>query len=982
MARTVGVSLLFTDVVGSTESAVRVGAVEAEKARQHHHRLLHRAVDAHLGIEVKSLGDGIMAVFPGVSSAIDAAIAVQRAVADENAEGRNPPVAVRAGISVGDCTEEHGDYFGEPVVTGARLCAAAEGGQILLPERAATLDLRGRHRFEPVGELRLRGLPEAVPAVSVVWEVDATESSSPVLIGRGAEVSALTAAVLDHRRSALILGEPGVGKTALTRELVRLARHQDWDVEHTACPTSGSPLGPFLHLIPSLDPFVGAGEQLAFVLAALRARTGDAPLLLVVDDAHLADSLSAALLHHVILHDVATVVMAARAGEPLPTDVATLVKDEQVDVTRLEALGREGSDALLASSLGGPIHRQLGEAIWTLAQGNPLFSRELAAASRQQGSIGVDASGEWVVLGRLNLSKTVIDVVASRLNRLDDDASRLAAALAVAEPLSVSVLEHLAPRTALAALEQSGLVAIMRAGRSSAAWFAHPIHAEAVRETVPLARLRDAMSAVADALEAGGEVDSRTVVLSARLRLDSNTADPAVLLAAARRSLEGLDLAQAVEFATAAKADGGGVEAEVILNAARWMDGKVADAVARFERLLATTTDPFQLALVVFEYARLLLQREGDATAAATVLTEQLPLLDADMQSPLRAMLALTLFFSGEPAGAAETGLSVLAGDADQLTTTVAICGAVSGLATLGRCAEARRLQLPLPGLLQELGTVLPGYVVLNASLFRLLLDLEEGHLFDASNLFEDPAGFARSPYAGTETMLHWVPGVQKAFSGLLDEAAELHERSAADAANFGLHVVSFHRLTWALVEAQRGNPAAARALLDESEGLAPDRRVGFRAWGERSRVWLLASEGAVDDAVDLSLSLAQEYAEQAVPRLLGLHDVARLGRPGPVVEELDLMASLPGATWMAHTFAAHARALVAGDPDALVEVGEHLADGGLHLEASEAFSAAIEAAEASGRSPGEVERWASRLDPRGGAAGTPWFLPAEVAVV
>ena len=77
----------------------------------------------HGGREVKTLGDGIMAVFAAVGPALDAAVAIQQAVERRNRLDEGPPLSVRIGVATGDCTEEHGDYFGEPVVQAARLCA-------------------------------------------------------------------------------------------------------------------------------------------------------------------------------------------------------------------------------------------------------------------------------------------------------------------------------------------------------------------------------------------------------------------------------------------------------------------------------------------------------------------------------------------------------------------------------------------------------------------------------------------------------------------------------------------------------------------------------------------------------------------------------------------------------------------------------------------------------------------------------------------
>ena len=70
--------MVFTDLVGSTELSTRVGAAAAEALRQVHFGLLRDALVPHDGREVKNLGDGIMAVFAGVGSALDAAVVTNR----------------------------------------------------------------------------------------------------------------------------------------------------------------------------------------------------------------------------------------------------------------------------------------------------------------------------------------------------------------------------------------------------------------------------------------------------------------------------------------------------------------------------------------------------------------------------------------------------------------------------------------------------------------------------------------------------------------------------------------------------------------------------------------------------------------------------------------------------------------------------------------------------------------------------------------
>ena len=180
MADTVGVTVMFTDLVDSTGIATRLGADEAERLRLTHFTLLRAAIGDHGGVEVKNLGDGFMAAFPSSAAALDAAVAIEHAVFRHGAT--NPePLAVRIGIAAGDCTVDADDYFGEPVVIAARLCARADAGEILVPDHLRHLVPRGRFAFTPIGPTDLKGIPEPVVVATLDWEPPDSTAHARVL---------------------------------------------------------------------------------------------------------------------------------------------------------------------------------------------------------------------------------------------------------------------------------------------------------------------------------------------------------------------------------------------------------------------------------------------------------------------------------------------------------------------------------------------------------------------------------------------------------------------------------------------------------------------------------------------------------------------------------------------------------------------------------------------------------------------------------
>ena len=132
------VTLLFTDLVGSTETLQRLGEEGAEQFRRTHFRLLREAVAAHEGQEVKNLGDGLMVAFGSALDATRCAVAMQQAVERHNRRG-GESLNVRVGLHVGEPIRDEEDYFGTPVVIAQRLCASARGGQVVASDLVRAL---------------------------------------------------------------------------------------------------------------------------------------------------------------------------------------------------------------------------------------------------------------------------------------------------------------------------------------------------------------------------------------------------------------------------------------------------------------------------------------------------------------------------------------------------------------------------------------------------------------------------------------------------------------------------------------------------------------------------------------------------------------------------------------------------------------------------------------------------------------------------
>jgi class 3 adenylate cyclase len=160
---------MFTDLVGSTELPGQLDPNGTASIREGHFAALRDSLSVHRGVEVKTLGDGIMAAFDSVSDGLACAVTMQRAVTRHNRRNSGHSLAMRVGLSAGETAHADGDYFGPPVIEASRLCAESGAGGILVSDIVRVLaGSSGMHRLNPVGELQLKGLPAPV----VAWEVD------------------------------------------------------------------------------------------------------------------------------------------------------------------------------------------------------------------------------------------------------------------------------------------------------------------------------------------------------------------------------------------------------------------------------------------------------------------------------------------------------------------------------------------------------------------------------------------------------------------------------------------------------------------------------------------------------------------------------------------------------------------------------------------------------------------------------------------
>ena len=160
-------TIMFTDIVSSTEMAARYGDDVAIAMLRTHDAIVRGALRDNSGREVKHTGDGIMAAFMSPACAVRAACQMQAELRDHTAGETGLPIVIRIGISAGEPVEDAEDLFGCSVQLAARLCAKAEPGQILVSDVVAGLCIGKGLKFTEMGQCQLKGFDQPIEAHAV-----------------------------------------------------------------------------------------------------------------------------------------------------------------------------------------------------------------------------------------------------------------------------------------------------------------------------------------------------------------------------------------------------------------------------------------------------------------------------------------------------------------------------------------------------------------------------------------------------------------------------------------------------------------------------------------------------------------------------------------------------------------------------------------------------------------------------------------------
>lgn len=521
------VTILFTDLIGSSDQLRHEGDESSQLLFRAHHKLMTEAVTGAGGRELQWMGDGVLATFDSTADAVRCAIKIQQTARRPIAGAH---LEIRIGINVGEVMRQDGGFFGIHVVLARRLCDRAKPGQILCGRIVADL-LAGRQafKFSDVGDFQLKGIGEPVGVCEIVYEHNdpAAMLQRTPFVGRAAQLKQLSArldGVCNGQGSiAMVVGEAGIGKTRILEEFADLARQRSIKVLEGACYEGEwqAPYGPFSEFIAEFartaDPVelrraLGSGAStLARVAPSLRqylsdlgepaplerdeerfrlldsmsqfliAVSHDTPLVLILDDMHWADRGTVGMLNHVARVTATNpilLVIVYRGAEvgrthPISGALAAMRRLRNTETIELRGLDSVEVASMLRMIANQDAPETLVSALESETSGNPFFIREVLLHLREEGKI-FNAGGDWADVARgveLEIPDGVRDVVDKRIGRLSDDVRRLlsvGAAFKGAFSFDVTAaVAELDEAAALAAVDEALEAQLLRPGANS-----------------------------------------------------------------------------------------------------------------------------------------------------------------------------------------------------------------------------------------------------------------------------------------------------------------------------------------------------------------------------------------------------------------------------------------------------------------------------------------------------------------------------------
>ncbi|MEX0875396.1 MAG: AAA family ATPase [Actinomycetota bacterium] len=503
------ITVLITDIEGSTAYTATRGDEVAMDLIRVHERLVRGIVAGHQGREIKSMGDGFMLAFAESATAIACGLDIQRALEEHNDAHPDHILRVRMGVNTGPVIEEGGDIYGTTVNAASRIAAKARSGQLLLSEETKAAADEGDWAFVDRGLFWLKGLKERWRLYEATRNPDArlepalAQGRTP-FVDRDEERAAMRQSVdaaLDGHGSLLLLaGDTGTGKTRLAEEIgaeaegrgMRFCVGRCYEasradafspfiavleaIERESTPRDfrvllGESAGEIARLLPHLrhrypdipaPADLPADQERRYLFMSLRdvlaAAARERPLFVLLDDLHWADEPSLRFIEQMAAGlAVLPILMVATCTQeglsetrPFQRTVEHLHRHRLIERFAIGPLGEKDVRTLLEAIGKTRPPDDLVRVLYRETEGNVFFVEEVVRHLSEQGLLFYDV-GEW----RMDVGTIDLDVpdsvrltIGRRLDGLADTTRRvLTLAALVGRAFGFDLLESVADAT-------------------------------------------------------------------------------------------------------------------------------------------------------------------------------------------------------------------------------------------------------------------------------------------------------------------------------------------------------------------------------------------------------------------------------------------------------------------------------------------------------------------------------------------------------
>ncbi|MEV6238995.1 LuxR C-terminal-related transcriptional regulator [Lentzea sp. NPDC051838] len=749
-------------------------------------------------------------------------------------------------------------------------------------------------------------------------------------VGRVRELQDVMSALTEpNGKGAALVGPAGVGKTRLADEVVDRLEQTGFTVRrcYATVATSSIPFGALAAMLPAdMRTANPLGRAVEHLLAEPQ------PLAIVVDDAHLLDDASIGMLHHMIRHGHARVLVTSRPGER-----AELWQEGLLQRYPLGDLSRAESDLLLEQALGGPVDTRSASSLWSASAGNPLYLRELVVSGRAVGSLR-EVEGIWAWHGAIELGGRLGELVQENLGRLEPSHRLALELLAYSEPVELDLLASLVQEEALDDLETRALIRVEASGRRTVVRLGHPLYGSLLRATCPPVRAQSHQRALAAGLEATGARRREDLMRIATWRLDGGSPISLDLLAAAAEQAWAARDVTLAERLCRAAVDAGGLGQVAYVFGQVLMHGRAPDQAE------ATLADVMAGSLSAEDLTRLGIIRStnlyfalGDGDASRAVLDRvDVPGLSDELRDWVKVVRMLQdAHYYNVHTVLEQTYEPVVSPMSVHMRLIRSMC-----LVQAGRYREVGeeidRYEAELPTVISDLP--LPDHGALRVRTFALAYG---GHLAEAESLSLATLDMAFDELAFIgPTSMYGVLSFCARLRGHGSNALRFAREACAKTAENPLIFDAIALSSLAAAASVCGDHALAQEALARAEKA---RRPAWRNTGATvsvARSWVLAAAGDLRGAADAAMAAADECAEQGLhsPEAVALHDAARLG-VDTSLRLAALMSTMDGP--LPAAYAAHATALAHAAPTALEAVAADFQRTGATLYAAEALASA-----------------------------------------